>query len=256
MNTPTSFGLWLRQRRRALDLTQEGLAQCVGCSLSAIRKIEADERRPSRQVAELLATCLRISAEDCPLFLKVARAELRVERLAETAPLTSSPDRLVPYQTEPLEPIPLQLARRSSASLPNLLTRSMPFLGRERELVAIAQLLQNPDCHLLTLVGAGGIGKTRLALEVASKHHGTFADGVHFVPLAPVSASEFIVPTIADAIGFAFFGPVEPQTQLLNYLREKQALLVLDNLEHLLPASEGSEEGVGALAEILHMRRE
>src|SRR4051794_9113704 len=82
MDTPVSFGLWLRQRRKQLDLTQEALAERVGCSVSAIRKIEGDERRPSREVAELLADCLQIEAKERSTFIKVARSELRIERLA------------------------------------------------------------------------------------------------------------------------------------------------------------------------------
>jgi transcriptional regulator with XRE-family HTH domain len=80
MDTPSSFGLWIRQRRKTLDLTRENLARCAGCSTSALRKIENDDRRPSRQLAELLADCLEIVPEERPTFLKVARAELRVDR--------------------------------------------------------------------------------------------------------------------------------------------------------------------------------
>ena len=76
-----SFGAWIRLRRKSLDLTQSDLADRVGCSLSTIRKIESDERRPSRQIAALLAENLGVSQEALPTFLKVARARLRVERL-------------------------------------------------------------------------------------------------------------------------------------------------------------------------------
>ena len=73
-----SFGTWVRRQRKALDLTQQELAQRVGCSVSAILKIEADERRPSRQIAELLAQHLQIPADQTELFLKVARKEKAV----------------------------------------------------------------------------------------------------------------------------------------------------------------------------------
>jgi transcriptional regulator with XRE-family HTH domain len=86
MNGPVSFGLWLKQRRKMLDLTQADLARRVGCATITIQKIEADERRPSLQVAELLADCLDIAPADRPTFLKVARADLRVDHLAEVAP--------------------------------------------------------------------------------------------------------------------------------------------------------------------------
>ena len=81
-----SFGEWLRQRREALGLTRLELSECAGCSVSALRKIEADERRPSRQLAELLAGCLSIDAEERGLFLDAARRLGRVARLASPVP--------------------------------------------------------------------------------------------------------------------------------------------------------------------------
>jgi predicted ATPase/transcriptional regulator with XRE-family HTH domain len=233
MEDLASFGWWLKQRRKTLDLTQADLARCVGCAMVTIQKIEADERRPSRQMAELLADCLEISPADRPTFLKIARAELRVDRLAELSPAS-------------LPPLPTELGRmtdtetHSSTSLPPLdvPTPLTPLIGREHELAEITRLLQQPQCRLLSLIGLGGIGKTRLAIEAASCQRQAFADGIYFVPLGPISAGEFIVPTIADAIGFSFSGPTDSQVQLLNYLREKQLLLILDNLEHLLPPQE------------------
>lgn len=219
MDISTSFGLWLKQRRKAMDLTQADLARCANCSVVTIQKIEAEERRPSRQMAELLAQCLDIPPQERPTFLKVARAELRVERLAEIARTPAAP--LDPWRT----PAPL------TSNLPVSLT---PLVGREPDLAAIIRLLDNPQCQLLTLVGPGGIGKTRLAIEVASLQRQAFGDQVYFVSLASVSSSEFIVPTIAQAIGFAFYGSEPLQEQLLNYLQPKQMLLLLDNFEHLL----------------------
>ena len=82
MEEPVSFGYWIRRRRKALDLTSDGLAQQVGCAGVTIRKIEADERRPSRQIAERLAVCLEIPPADRAAFLQAARAELAVDHLA------------------------------------------------------------------------------------------------------------------------------------------------------------------------------
>src|SRR5919206_4457990 len=88
MEVNASFGAWIKRRRRALDLTQEQLAQRVGCAAGTIRKIEADERRPSRQLAELLADHLAIPAAERTAFLQAARSELAVDRLASpTQPL-------------------------------------------------------------------------------------------------------------------------------------------------------------------------
>src|SRR5919199_581975 len=87
MEQTSSFGYWLRRRRKALDLTQEELARRVGCSGGMIRRLEADERRPSREMAERIADILELPPEERAAFLKVARAELAVERL----PITTSP---------------------------------------------------------------------------------------------------------------------------------------------------------------------
>ena len=117
----------------------------------------------------------------------------------------------------------------SEHSLPLMLT---PFVGREKEFVEIARLLDDPACRLLTLTGPGGIGKTRLALEVARRL--TFPEGVYFVPLQPLDSPDIIISTIADALKFPFYSDQDVKTQLLSYLREKRLLLVMDNFEHLL----------------------
>ena len=95
-----------------------------------------------------------------------------------------------------------------------------PLIGRQREVEELSQLLRDPQCRLLTLVGPGGIGKTRLAIETASQVQDAFADGVYFVPLASVNTTRFIVPVMADAVGFAFqsAGSADPKTQLFSYL--------------------------------------
>ncbi len=116
-------------------------------------------------------------------------------------------------------------------NLPNQLT---PFVGRVDEVAEIIDLLANPACRLVTLVGPGGIGKTRLALQAAGEAQPNFADGVYFVSLQPVENLDFLISTIADTLHFSLSGHLEPQAQLANYLGHKQVLLVLDNFEHLL----------------------
>ena len=109
-----------------------------------------------------------------------------------------------------------------------------PFVGRTQEVAHISARLANSDCHLLTLTGAGGSGKTRLAIEAAQVSESTFSNGVVFVALQPLSSSDLIVPTIAHALGISFYGSTLPQKQLYQYLQDKSLLLLLDNFEHLL----------------------
>jgi predicted ATPase/DNA-binding SARP family transcriptional activator len=116
----------------------------------------------------------------------------------------------------------------------NLPIQLTPFVGREGELVRIQDRLIDPNCRLLTLVGPGGSGKTRLALEAAGRLIDLYRDGVFFVSLASLQSAEFIVPAIAQALGFSFYEGREMRQQLLDYLRQKHLLLVLDNVEHLL----------------------
>ncbi len=112
------------------------------------------------------------------------------------------------------------------------------------ELAAIRTHLSNSKCRLLTLVGPGGVGKTRLAARAAASNKGAFLHGVYFVRLAPVRSVEFVVPAIADALKLSLSDPADPRRALLDYLREKELLLVLDGFEHLL-------DGVRLLSEIL-----
>ena len=113
-----------------------------------------------------------------------------------------------------------------------------PFVGRETELAELAEFLADPDCRLVTLVGPGGIGKSRLALQAAADQMGSFVHGVTFVSLAPVSSLELLVSAIADAVSFSFREQQDPEEQLLDYLREKELLLVLDSIEHILQGAD------------------
>jgi predicted ATPase/DNA-binding SARP family transcriptional activator len=120
----------------------------------------------------------------------------------------------------------------SPASPHNLPAALTPFVGREAELAELMTRLHEPEMRLLTLVGLGGMGKTRLALELARKQLGAFANGVFFVQLTPLTAPEAIAPTIASTLGVTVVG--DTRQALLHTLREKHLLLVLDNFEHLL----------------------
>ena len=227
-----TFGGWLQQQRSRRRLTREEFTKRIGCSVSALRKIEHGERRPSAQIAELLANCLDVPLEERSTFVRVARGELSVDRLSRESKPVATPN-------------------LSSPKRINLPIFPTPLIGREREVGQLSQLLGDPQCRLLTLVGPGGIGKTRLAVETASRMQAVFTDGVYFVPLASVSSIDAVISTIANVIHFAFYGPSDPKVQLLNYLREKQMLLIVDNLEHLLVGASHQETVIELLLEIL-----
>jgi diguanylate cyclase (GGDEF)-like protein len=129
-----------------------------------------------------------------------------------------------------------ELLERQTGALPiNLPGGLTDFVGREEEIRQLKQLFS--ENRLINLHGAGGMGKTRLALQAAAEYTEQFADGTCYVPLAGVKTAEWLVSAIADALHYTFFGPREPDELLLAYLRDKEMLLVLDNFEHLLPGA-------------------
>ncbi|HEU5100840.1 MAG TPA: tetratricopeptide repeat protein [Roseiflexaceae bacterium] len=417
MEQIVSFGDWLRQRRRALDLTQAELARRVGCATGTIKKIETDERRPSREIAALLATHLQIASEQREDFIRCARAELAPDRLPTAArnvpraafiPAPSSAEPVAPtmppaaifphgivtflftdivgstrlweqhpelmgaaidhheallrqvvtdagglvfktvgdavcaafgdavdavraalagqrallaeawgstgpllvrmalhtgvvaahdgdYAGLPLSRVarllaaahggqillslathelvreqlpsdaavydlgahrlkdlsrPEQIFQLGAPDLPadfpalqtldarrtNLLAQPTALIGRERELAQVTGLLSRPDVRLVTLIGPGGTGKTRLGMQAAAELLDSFADGVFFVDLAPISDPELVVTTIAQTLGVTATS-ARPADQLKAALRHQRLLLLLDNYEQLLVAA-------------------
>ncbi len=111
-----------------------------------------------------------------------------------------------------------------------------PFVGRVEELSSIAALLADPNCRLLTLVGSGGIGKTRIALQAVEQIAAHFAHGSYFVSLAPIAASDLVDLTLASSIGLLLHKSDSPRAQIIDYLCGRELLLILDNFEHLMGA--------------------
>lgn len=156
------------------------------------------------------------------------------------------------FSKAPVSPSPLAF----NAPRHTLPLQTTPFVGRERDLMIILDRLQDAACRLLTLVGPGGIGKTRLALQVAQliverqSVAGAFTDGVYFVPLTTVSTPNGLVAAIAEVLAISSPNPVALRQQLLACLRTQQVLLVLDNFEELL-TSEVQPESTALITDLL-----
>ena len=217
MDIPLLFGEWLKRRRKALDLTQGRLAKQIHCSLTTIKRIEAGDLIPSRQLVELMAQALNIPPIDQAAFISFARtpdATNPVDAFRSTAPISTPSAR--------------------HFNLPAPLTG---LIGREREVQAACELLLKPHVRLVTFTGPPGIGKTRLSLAVADRLEAKFRDGVCFVPLAPISDPPLVVSAIAQALDIRESSGKDLLTVLRQFLRDKQLVLVLDNFEQILAAA-------------------
>ncbi|MBN2005644.1 MAG: tetratricopeptide repeat protein [Anaerolineae bacterium] len=215
-------------------------------------ELEPWQEQTHRTLMRLLALSGRRSAalaqyDTCHCLLK---EELDVTPDEETVRLY---EQIKDGRLAPVKENRLSKPRVSVSSLPDACTGSLPlypspFIGRENELAKIERLLADPSRRLLTVTGPGGVGKTRLALQVAGRiapeSGGASSSGVFFVSLASLESADYLVPTIANALNLSLYPDRDPQKQLLDYLRNKTLLLVLDNFEHLL-------EGTDLLADIL-----
>jgi len=200
-----AFGALLKRYRLAAGLTHEALAERAALSARAISDLERGvSRAPRAETLALLVQALPLAPQQRAALAAAGR---------RTA---------------------LQDAWRPPHNLPIQLTS---FIGRERELRVAADLLRRPDVRLLTVTGAGGTGKTRLAIELAMAALGAFPAGVCFVTLAPVSGADLVIRAIARALGA---GDAEGRTSpanLVELLDDRGCLLVLDNFEQLLAAA-------------------
>ncbi len=203
-------------RSRAIEATAQLLA------------LEPWREESHRQMMELLARAGQRSAalaqyETCRRILAEA---LGTEPMPETTALY---ERLKSADTTPPHNLPMPANR---------------LIGREPELAQLKQYLAHPTTRLVTIVGPGGVGKSRLALEAAVARTTLFLHGAFFISLAPLQTADYLVPSIAETLGVTFQGSHSPTAQLLTFLSDKEMLLILDNFEHVM-------SGVGLLIQIL-----
>jgi len=150
----------------------------------------------------------------------------------------TTPERIFQLEIDGL-PSEFPPLKTLEAGMRNLPAPRTSFVGRSDELASIDRMLDEPDCRMLTLVGPGGVGKTRLALEAAARRIDRYQHGVHFVPLVGVPAPDLLAPAVAESLQFqvdSAHSAISASDQLVDYLRERATLLVLDNFEHLLDA--------------------
>jgi DNA-binding SARP family transcriptional activator/predicted ATPase len=177
--------------------------------------------------------------------VKVLQEELGIEPEPETTALQGA---IRSGAAEHPSPAPAL----SHAPAHNLPADPTPFIGREAELAQVAARLADPTCRLLTILGPGGIGKTRLAIQAARSEAERFAHGACFVDLAPIAAAEMLAPTILHTLQAPSYGAAEPDQHVLDYLAGKQMLIILDNYEQLLTGAEPDRrDGYGLVTKIL-----
>ncbi|MDQ6738923.1 MAG: helix-turn-helix domain-containing protein, partial [Actinomycetota bacterium] len=237
-----TFSELLHNYRQAAGLTQEELAELAELSVRAIGDLERGAvGRPRLVTLRLLADALDLSGRQRAELEQAARKKPAAASWAEPGP-------------SPLPPPPCNLPFQTTS-----------FVGREAELEQVQGLLWRAGVRLLTLTGVGGSGKTRLALEAAGTLRYDFPDGVFLVDLAPLRDASLTAGQIARTLGMSEASGRPPAETLLEYLRDKQMLLLLDNFEHL-PAAAGLVSvllaGAGRLKvlatsrELLHLRGE
>jgi DNA-binding XRE family transcriptional regulator len=269
-----TLGTLLQRCRRQAGLTQEELAERAGVSAHSVSDIERGvQQRPYVSTLRRLADALGLAPEPRVVFLTAgqgnrtrpadtqagsARGGIQAGSArggtqagsARGVPGTSGAAGGSQRQARP-QALPGQAADTPvlAAPLTNLPDEPTPFIGREREIAAISSLLKQPPVRLVTLTGSGGVGKTRLALQVASTLLLDFRDGIFFVSLASLTDPTLVPSAIARTLGVKEQGGTSLTDTLRDQLQDSQLLLVLDNFEHLLDAA-------ATVAELLDTCRE
>ena len=213
---PTQFGSQVRALRRAVGLTQAELAEASGISERTVSDLERGVRATVYPAtARALAAALRVRDDRLTAFLLAAGG-------------AEGPSAGVIGM---LDPLPATYRSRLPA-------RPARLIGRDSEVASILALVRNPGIHLVTVLGPGGVGKTRLVTEVAVMSQDEFAAGTWFIDLALVDDVALVLPAIASGIGLQP-EPGELSPLLASRIGSGTALLVLDTFGHLLPAGPG-----------------
>jgi transcriptional regulator with XRE-family HTH domain len=222
------FHQFIKERRRTHGLNRAELAELVGCSTATLSSLEQGIRRPSRVLAERLAHFLEIPPEDREAFVRAARAPLAgsAQRIAGATPEESAAG-------QPPPAAGLREARAAQAAEP-LLMYLGPLIGRDLELQQLKEQVLRPATRLVTLIGPGGVGKTHLALRLASELAQHFTDGVGFVALSNQADASRLPAVILEELRLLLSQAEPSLEQLIDVLRDRELVLVLDNLEHLV----------------------
>lgn len=248
LNDSAVFEEWAMLKREWLHCQAvEALAQLADYyerrgDVAAARRLAQQQVRLEPWREEAHRQLMRLLAADGQRSAALAQFETCRRALARELGVGPTAETIDLY-TAVREGAPFAAAAKHTAvaGLPQTPT---PFVGRVAECAELAEWLADPDGRLITLVGPGGIGKTRLAMQVAEAQVGLYPDGVYWIGLAAVHAAALIIPTIAQAVGLTLYGKEPPESQLLAFLREKRVLLALDNVEHL-------PEAAGVIAAVL-----
>jgi non-specific serine/threonine protein kinase len=235
-----SFGVLLKRFRLSAGLTQERLAERASLSAKTVSGLERHpDRIPLLETVTLLADALGLQPEERAQLIQAARPEVSLPFPVPVAPTADAQVQFTPDLPDHW-PAP-QIGRGSSGPVnPNAIFPELqptPLLGRTAQLEDVVGLLAQDGTHLLTLTGAAGVGKTRLALAAGARLAPAFTDGVVFVDLAVVRDPALILPTVGQYLGLIDTGRRPLIERLQEYLVDRAILLILDNFEHVLPAA-------------------
>lgn len=248
------FGSWMKVRRRQLDITQAELAERASCSLVTIRKIEQNDRRPSKSLAEAMATALAIPTDQITDFVTFARRSPDGMVVPPGLHTLASPDTPLPHTVQSASAQTMREEADATGTTYRLPRPTTPFIGREAEIATVTHFVRDPAVPLVSILGPGGMGKTRLALAVADRlaqsNEHPFVDGIVFVSLASLNEIAQMVPTLAQSLAISIDPRREARQQLLTFLASKQMLLILDNCEHLLDGVDLFQEIVQAAPQV------